>query len=330
MPRILITGSDGLVGHALRGVETKHEMMFSHWTAGKGDQKFANLLDPSDVDCLWHDAKPDIVIHAAAFVGGIGQQSAAPYDLCHKNLLMACNVVDACVRHKVKRLIAFSSVCAMPDYPWEKPQVFGKLKERCLHDHPPPPENWHYGHAKRMVDVLLDGAKKQHGLEGCTLVPANIFGTHDNYRLGTCHVVPALIHKLYLARKNGEPLRVWGDGSSEREFISSDDVARIVMRLADLPELPPRLIVSSGEAVTVRQLVDALVSSVMYFHNDRPVEGDSLLVEYDKDKPNGQHRRPTDTSLLRSLLPDFRFEPLGEALKRSYEWFASTYPNVRI
>ena len=330
MARILVTGSDGLVGQALRRVESqKHDNIYS--VREFGALKYGvDLLKPETVDKAFEACKPDVVIHAAAFVGGIGQQSAAPYDLCHKNLLMACNVVDACVRHKVKRLIAFSSVCAMPDYPWEKPQVFGKLKERCLHDHPPPPENWHYGHAKRMVDVLLDGAKKQHGLEGCTLVPANIFGTHDNYQLGTCHVVPALIHKLYLARKNGEPLRVWGDGSSEREFISSDDVARIVMRLADLPELPPRLIVSSGEAVTVRQLVDALVSSVMYFHNDRPVEGDSLLVEYDKDKPNGQRRRPTDTSLLRSLLPDFRFEPLGEALKRSYEWFASTYPNVRI
>ena len=225
MPRILITGSDGLVGHALRGVETKHEMMFSHWTAGKGDQKFANLLDPSDVDCLWHDAKPDIVIHAAAFVGGIGQQSAAPYDLCHKNLLMACNVVDACVRHKARRLIAFSSVCAMPG------TEVVPINEECMHVAEPPEANWHYGHAKRMIDVLLDGAKKQHGLEGCTLVPANIFGTHDNYQLGTCHVVPALIHKLYLARKSGGPLRVWGDGSSEREFISGDDVARIVMWL---------------------------------------------------------------------------------------------------
>jgi GDP-L-fucose synthase len=297
-------------------------MVFSVRVKGAYAGKFGDLCYPSHIDEAFDAVKPDVVIHAAAFVGGIGQQTEAPYDLCHKNLLMACNVVDACVRHKA-RLIAFSSVCAMPAYvalDAERANIRG-LEEGDLHRGMPPVQNWHYGHAKRMIDVLIDGAAKQHGLQGCTLIPANIFGTHDNYRLGTCHVVPALIHKLYQARKNGEPLRVWGDGSSEREFLSSDDVARIVMRLVDLPELPPRLIVSSGESVTIRELVDQL---------HKAVGRREPFPTYETDKPNGQRRRPTDTSLLRSLLPDFRFEPLGEALNRAYDWFASEYPNVRI
>ena len=324
--RILVTGADGLVGQALRRVETEHEMVFSHWTPGRGSGTFADLLDSEDVARIFYRASPNCVIHTAAFIGGIGQQSVAPYDLVHKNLLMACNVVDACVRQKA-RLIAFSSVCAMPSL--INLEGFGDvaLSEGCMHDFAPPAENWHYGHAKRMIDVLIDGAAKQHGLKGCTLIPANIFGTHDNYRLGTCHVVPALIHKLYLARKDGEPLRVWGDGSSEREFICSDDVARIVMQLVDLPELPPRLIVSNPQqawpnsGVTIKKLVSELLWS-----NKAVTDAD---VVWETDKPNGQRRRPTDTSLLRSLLPDFRFEPLGEALRRSYEWFVANYETAR-
>ena len=338
MARILVTGSDGLVGSALRRAAkgSQHEFVFSHRSPTAGLEREARLhtycdLDRTDQVARFFDfVKPDAVIHTAAFVGGIGQQEAHPFDLAHQNLLMNCNVIEQCVRHKVKRLLAFSSVCAMPDYSvsYVHPKDVGKdfkelsLNEGDMHAYQPPKENWHYGYAKRMVDVLIDGAMRQHGAKNwCSVIPVNIYGPNDNYRLGVCHVVPALIHKLYLARKNGEPLKVWGDGSAVREFLYADDLAKVLLRLLDLPEVPQRLIVSPSVPCSVQHLVTELC--VAAGHRDG-------FIDWQRDKPNGQHARPTDTSLLRRLLPGIEWTPLRDGLRASYEWFATNYPQVRM
>ena len=288
---------------------------------------YSNLVRPDSVAKLFSKVRPDAVIHTAAFVGGIGQQQSAPYDLVQQNLLMNCNVIEQCVQHGVKRLLAFSSVCAMPDtYDPDDGHPQPPLNENDLHDEQPPKENWHYGYAKRMVDVLIDGAMKQHGAKNwCSVIPVNIYGPNDNYRLGVCHVAPALIHKLYLARKSGEPLKVWGTGKSVREFMFVDDLAKVLLRLLDLPEVPQRLIVSPGTPTTIQQLCEELCAAADYLG----VSG-APKIQYDSDKPDGQHARPTDTSLLKRLLPDIEWTPLRDGLKASYEWFASSYPDVRM
>jgi len=307
---VLVTGGDGLVGSAVR--RAKPDAVYT--THGMAD-----LTDREETAALFEEGGPfDAVIHTAAFVGGIGQQVAHPFDLAHQNLLMNCNVIEQCVKHKVKRLLAFSSVCAYPDFNDGTP-----LTEGDLHDFEPPIPNWHYGYAKRMVDVLIDGAMKQHGARNwCSVIPVNIYGPNDNYRLGVCHVIPALIHKLYLARQSGEPLKVWGTGSAIREFMYVDDLAKVLLRLLDLPEVPQRLIVSPSVPTTVHELVAELVRGCGGLG---PVQ-----VEWDRAKPDGQHARPTDTSLLKRLLPGIEWTPLADGLRQSYRWFSKEYPNVRL
>ena len=309
--RVLVTGGDGLVGSAVR--RAKPDAVYT--THGMVD-----LTDREETAALFEEGGPfDAVIHTAAFVGGIGQQVAHPFDLVHQNLLMNCNVIEQCVKHKVKRLLAFSSVCAMPD-PGTGENA-DTLVEGMLHDDQPPQPNWHYGYAKRMVDVLIDGAMKQHGARNwCSVIPVNIYGPSDNYRLGVCHVVPALIHKLYNAKREGKPLQVWGTGSAIREFLYVDDLAKVLLRLLDLPEVPQRLIVSPSVPTTVHELV-SLLCHVNGFEAGK--------VEWDRTKPDGQHARPTDTSLLKRLLPDIEWTPLRDGLKASYEWFATNYEGCR-
>ena len=312
--RVLITGKEGLVGSAVqRAVGDNDDFVFVG--------RMHDLTSPYAASSMFRVVKPEAVIHTAAFVGGIGQQHAAPYDLVQQNLLMNCNVIEQCVKHKVKKLLAFSSVCAYPDLS-EVHGATAKLDEDDMHELQPPAPNWHYGYAKRMVDVLIDGAMKQHGVTNwCSVIPVNIYGPNDNYRLGVCHVVPALIHKLYLARKSGEPLKVWGTGSAIREFMFVDDLAKVLLRLLDLDEIPQRLIVSPSVPVTIQELVGELVGSTP------PGSG---KIEWDSSKPDGQHARPTDTSLLKRLLPGIEWTPLRDGLRQSYEWFASSYPDVRM
>lgn len=328
MARILVTGSGGLVGEAVRRASEsrpQHAFLFS---ARQGVWA-ADLTSQEDVAQVFKIACPDYVIHTAAFVGGVNQQVVAPYDLVQQNLLMNCNVIEQCIKHKVKKLLAFSSVCAMPDtYDPDDGHPQPPLNEYGLHHGAPPQPNWHYGYAKRMVDVLIDGAMKQHGVKNwCSVIPVNIYGPNDNHRLGVCHVVPALIHKLYNAKKSGSPLSVWGTGSAVREFLYVDDLARVLLRLLDLDEIPQRLIVSPSVPTTVRELVKTLVAECY---------PDLYKIEWDSSKPDGQHARPTDTSLLKSLLFKevvFSFDkfwtPLADGLRKSYEWFGNNYNEAR-
>ncbi len=321
--KVLVTGADGLVGSAIRrAAGNNHRFTFANRNERCGyDAWDVDLIDGRKVAAMFSRVQPDAVIHTAAFCGGIGQQGAAPFDLVHQNLLMNCNVIEQCLKHDVKRLLAFSSVCAYPDG-----KLDSGLVETDLHDRQPPLPNWHYGYAKRMVDVLIDGAMRQHGTRNwCSVVPVNIYGPNDNYRLGVCHVVPALIHKLYLARKSGEPLRVWGDGSPLREFLYADDLAKVLLRLLDLDEVPQRLIVSPGEQRSIKELVTELMLATVHNSGLRLADG----IEWQKDKPNGQHARPTDTSLLKRLLPDLKWTPLRDGLRQSYEWFSDNYETCR-
>jgi GDP-L-fucose synthase len=310
MKKVLVTGSNGLVGSAIRRM-ARYRPEFEFYFATRED---GDLTNESRVFDLFHKVKPDYVIHTAAKVGGIGGNMAGHGDYFYENILINAHVIEQARLHKVEKLLAFSSVCVFPD----NSQI---LKEEIIHDGPPFTGNFAYAHAKRMVDVQIQAYKSQHGVKNwSSIIPGNIYGTHDLYSLTHGHVIPSLIHKLYLAKKNGTDFNIWGDGKSLREFIFADDLAVILLKLLLEDEIPDRLIVSGFEQHSINEVVDMLVRAADFTGN----------VVYDTSKPNGQRNRQSDLSRLKELFPNYTPLELGAGLIASYKWFEKNYPNVRL
>jgi GDP-L-fucose synthase len=213
-----------------------------------------------------------------------------------------------------KRLISFMSTCIFPDkcaYP---------LNERDLHAGAPHPSNFGYAYAKRMLEVQSSAYRKEWGCQYIVAIPTNIYGPNDNYSLTEGHVVPALIHKTFLARQNGTPLSVWGSGKPLREFVYSEDIAKLSMwALENYHEEDP-IIFSSGIEVSIRELTETVARKMKF----------TGPIEFDASKPDGQFRKPSDTAKLRRYLPEFQWTPLDDGIERTVEWFLSHYPILRM
>jgi len=306
--KILITGGDGLVGNALK----KFVNVYNNYDFIFVNRNIADLTDENQVKLMFDKYKPDYVIHAAARVGGIGRNLNSPAKQFTDNILMNTHMIHHSYTHNVKKLIAFSSVCAFP-------KTLEVIVEDKLQDGEPYDAHFSYAYSKRMVDIQIQSYKKQYNVNYCSIIPGNIFGENDNFNLEDGHVVPSLIHKLYLAKTNSSPLVVWGDGSSTREFIYAEDLALICIKLLDEVEnLPLRLIVSGKEELSIKTLVELICNQADYNN-----------VYYDTTKPNGQRKRPTDHTLFHSIFENFSFTPLDKALKQTYNWFSENYNNAR-
>jgi GDP-L-fucose synthase len=309
--KVLVTGGNGLVGSAVKDIsKNKTNIDFVFVTHQEYD-----LTDQQQVNNLFLKYKPDYVIHTAAKVGGIGGNMIGHADYFYKNILINTHIIHNCHLHNIKKLLAFSSVCVFPDNSLI-------LKEDMMHNGAPFEGNFAYANAKRMVDVQIRAYKSQYGHKNwCSIIPANIYGPNDLYSLSHGHVIPSLIHKLYLASKNNTgKFYVWGDGKSMREFIFSYDLAEILIKLLDFEEIPERLIVSGQQEYSIKEVVDILVKSAKF----------KGQIIYDSSKPNGQRKRPCDLSLLNNLFPNFKQIDLKDGLEISYKWFSDNYPQVRI
>lgn len=308
--KILITGKNGLVGSAIRK-KSKEEQDLDFIFVGREDY---DLTKENEVDSLFATHRPDYVIHTAAKVGGIGGNMIGHADYFYQNILINSFLIHHAWKYKVEKLLAFSSVCVFPD----DSQI---LKEENMHNGPPFAGNFAYAYAKRMVDVQIRAYKNQHSIKNyCSIIPSNIIGAHDLYDLQHGHVLPSLIHKIYLAKKNKTDLEVWGDGQSLREFIFADDLAIILINLLKQKEIPERLTVAGNKQHSIKEMVDMLVKASQF-------EG---RVIFNASKPNGQRNRKSDLSLLNSIFPNFNFTNTEEAIKISYNWFSENYPNVRL
>lgn len=310
MKTILITGADGLVGNSLRKLQKNNkDLNFVFIT-----RKDADLSKEDSVNLIFEKHSPEYVIHTAAKVGGIGGNMIAHADYFYQNILINSHVIHNSWKHNVKKLLAFSSVCVFPD----DCQI---LKEENMHSGPPFSGNFAYAHAKRMVDIQIEAYKQQHGTTNyCSIIPSNIIGTHDLYNLKHGHVLPSLIHKIFLAKKNNTDLEVWGDGKSLREFVFSDDLAMALIQILRKESIPDKIIIAGRQQYSIKEIVDSLVKASNF-------KGD---VIFNNNKPNGQRNRQSDLSLFNNLLPNFEFTNIEEAIKISYNWFESNYPNVRL
>ena len=306
MKRILVTGSDGLVGSALRST-LDGDVFFA-------TREDADLTDFESADRLFREVAPTHVIHLAAVVGGIGGNIMHSGDFFRSNILINTNVLESARQNGVQRLVSFMSTCIFPNeakYP---------LSVEDLHNGPPHPSNFGYAYAKRMLDVQTRAYRAQWDSDFVIAVPTNIYGPHDNWNLEEGHVAPALIHKCYLAKMRDEPLVVWGSGSPLREFIYSGDVARLASWVLDDYKGTEPIILTSGIETPIKELVH-IVADAMEFEGP---------IVFDSEKPDGQFRKPSNAQPLLDLHGDFAFTPVAEGIRQTVDWFVANYPNVRM
>jgi GDP-L-fucose synthase len=295
----VITGGSGLIGSAFKdGVKLNSKR---------------DLRDYDKAEFAIGMYKPDVVVHCAAKVGGVGANMEFPADFFMDNIRMNTNVIQACKELKVKKLVSFLSTCVFPD------NVEYPLDENKIELGPPHHSNFAYAYAKRMADIQIRAFNKQYGTQYFSVIPCNVYGPNDNYSLESGHVIPMLIHKCYLAKKNKKTFEVWGDGTPLREFVYSKDVANIVDLLIQKYEGTEPVIISNPTEYTIKQVVDLIVEYM----------GFKGKVKWLTDKPNGQHRKPSSNAKLLSIIGDYEFTTLEKGLKESIEWFILNYPNVR-
>ena len=297
---MLVTGGRGLVGSSRSGDMNRVGSEF-------------DLRDKTVTDKLFSDLSPKNVIHCAARVGGLGGNMNHKGEFFYDNIMMNTNVIESCRVHNVKKLVCFLSTCVFPN------DVEYPLTEKKIHLGPPHNTNDSYSYAKRMADIQIRAYREQYGLNYVSVIPTNIYGPNDNFDLANGHVVPSLIHKCYLAKKNNTPFKIWGSGKPLREFIFSKDVGRLTKWVLENYEEEEPIIFSTSQEISIKDVVDLIVKH-MSFNGE---------VIWESDKPDGQFRKPSDNSKLLSYLPDFKFTSLDDGLKETIDWFVDNYENCR-
>ena len=229
MKTILVTGGTGLVGQGIKAV-TMHN--YPQYIFKYVSSKDCDLSSMEDTRKLFDALRPSHVIHLAACVGGLFKNMNHKVDMLEKNLLINYNVVKCCHDFGVEKLVACLSTCIFPDkttYP---------INEAMLHDGPPHDSNDAYAYAKRMLEIQCKAYRENYGSNFQCVIPTNIYGPHDNYHLEDAHVIPALIHKCYLAKKTNEPFVMRGTGKPLRQFIYSQDLADLIMWTLEFNDEP--------------------------------------------------------------------------------------------
>ena len=298
--KVLITGGTGLVGSSIsQGI--------------KLSSKDGDLRDLDKTLEIFDKHKPNKVIHCAGRVGGLGGNMNYKGEFFYDNIMMNTNVIEAARRTGVERLVCFLSTCVFPD------DVEYPLTEEKVHLGEPHFSNYPYAYAKRMADIQIRAYREQYGIEYVSVIPTNIYGPHDNFNIETGHVLPSLIHKCYLADKNNTDFVIWGTGKPLREFIFSKDIAKLTEWVLDNYTDEQPIIFSTSDAVTIKDVVDLIVEYMNFIGN----------VVWDRDKPDGQYRKPSSTAKLESLIPDYEFTSVEDGLKETVEWFHSNYESLR-
>jgi len=307
--KIFVAGHRGLVGSAI--VRRLQALGFDNLLVAGRDQ--LDLQDKTGVDAFFAAHRPEVVILAAAKVGGIHANSTYPADFLHDNLVLQTNVIDAAYRHGTAKLTFLGSSCI---YPKLAPQP---IKEEYLLTGPLEPTNEWYAIAKIAGIKLCQAYRRQYGFNAISLMPTNLYGPGDNFDLANSHVLPALIRKFHEAKLNGDPQVVmWGSGSPRREFLHVDDLAAACVHLTRTYEGEDIVNVGVGDDISIRELAELV----------REITGYQGEIVTDPSKPDGTPRKLLDVSRLHGLGWQATI-PLREGIAETYRWFLEHSGEVR-
>jgi GDP-L-fucose synthase len=271
-----------------------------------------DLVDPKSIKQILDDSQPDIILHLAAQVGGIGANREHPAEFFYNNLMMGVQLMHQAYLRKVKKFVALGTVCAYPKF---TPVPF---KEDNLWDGYPEETNAPYGLAKKMLLVQSQSYRQQYGFNAIFLLPVNLYGPRDNFNLESSHVIPALIRKCIEARDAGrKEVVVWGDGSPTREFLYVEDAARGILLAAELYNGNQPVNLGSGFEISILDLAELIVR----------LTGFKGKLTWDNSKPNGQPRRCLDTSRAEEYFGFKAQVKFEEGLSKTIEWYEHNRKN---
>lgn len=308
--KVLVTGGSGLVAYGLQKIKESfhHEFIFL-------SSKDCDLTNYDETKKLFIVHKPEYVIHLAAFVGGLFKNMNHKVDMFEKNAMINYNVLKCCHDYKVKKVISCLSTCIFPDkttYP---------INETMLHNGPPHSSNDAYAFAKRMLEIHSKAYQEQYNDNFICVIPTNIYGENDNYHLENAHVIPALIHKCYLAKKENNEFIVCGSGKPLRQFIYAQDLAELIMWTLEEYHEKESLILSVNEKeeISIREVATLIAREFNY----------EQRMRFDTSFADGQFKKTADNSKLMKYIPTFEFTSMKNGLQKSIQWFCQNYESCR-
>lgn len=314
--KTLVTGGSGLVGEAIKSQVNKDDYLFI-------SSKDCDLTNYDITYKYFKDHSPDNVIHLAAYVGGLFKNMNEKVEMFEKNLMINFNVIKVCYKLKIKKVICCLSTCIFPDkatYP---------IDESMLHEGPPHVSNNAYAYAKRMIEIQCRIYNEQFGTNFISVIPTNIYGEHDNYSIEDGHVIPALIHKCYLAKKNNTNFVVKGTGKPLRQFMYSKDLAKLILFVLKYCSSEKNstiiLSVSEKEEISIANVAKLIAKQYNYEH----------MLVFDSSFSDGQFKKTANNAKLMKLLKsnpeysDFVFTPIETGIEHSVKWFKENYSNCR-
>lgn len=308
--KIYVAGHRGLVGSAIvRSLQAK-----GYTNVIGRTHKELDLKDQAEVRAFFEKERPDVVVLAAAKVGGINANNTTPAEFAYENMQIQCNVIDCCHRYQVKKLLFLGSTCI---YPKMAPQP---IPEDALLTGPLEETNEAYAIAKIAGLEMCKFYKRQYGDNFISCMPTNLYGPHDNYDLQGSHVMPAMIRKFHEAKvKDAPSVELWGSGTPLREFLYVDDMADACVFLLENYDGEQHVNIGTGKEVTIRQLAETVKKVVGY-------EGE---IVWNSKMPDGTPRKLTNVDKLHGLGWTHKVE-LEEGVQLAYQWFKENVENARL
>jgi GDP-L-fucose synthase len=307
---ILVTGGSGLVGSSIKEISknySNYEFIFLH-------SKFLDLQNEKDTIDYFCKVKPSYVIHLAANVGGLFKNMKYKVEMFEDNMRINMNVLKASHLAKVKKVVSCLSTCIFPD------QTTYPIDETMLHNGAPHWSNDAYAYSKRMLEVLSKSYQEEYGDNFICVIPCNVYGKYDNFSLENGHVIPSLIHRCYLAKKEGSDFVVRGSGKPLRQFIYSEDLARLMMWSLLEYDGKDSLILADEKEWSIGEVAGMIARA--FGMEDRMV--------FDTSKEDGQFKKTASTDKLKKLYKGFEFVHMEEKIGEIVGWFMDQYLNLRI
>lgn len=300
--RVMVTGGGGFLGQAV-----VHQL-----EAAGADQVFVprsreyDMRTPAGIQAALTRGEPQMVLHLAAVVGGIGAMRENPGRYFYENAIMGIELMEQARLAAVEKFVTIGTVCSYPKF---APVPF---REDDLWDGYPEETNAPYGLAKKMLLVQGQAYREQYGFNVIHLIPVNLYGPGDNFDPATSHVIPALIRKCIEARDAGRPfIEVWGTGNASREFIYVDDAARGIVLASERYDRPEPVNLGVGDEITIRELVE-LIAQLAGFTGE---------IRWDRSKPDGQPRRKLNTDRARESFGFVATTPFADGLRETIRWY---------
>jgi GDP-L-fucose synthase len=305
--RVTVTGGAGFLGRQV----VQRLKAFSDVEVCAPRSREYDLIQMPDVMRLLDDAQPELVIHLAATVGGIGANQKSPGSFFYQNLMMGAQLMEQARVHGVQKFVALGTVCSYPKF---TPVPF---REENLWNGYPEETNAAYGIAKKAMLVQAQSYRQQYGFNAIHLLPANLYGPWDNFDLETSHVVPALIRKCVAARRqNLSQIEAWGSGEVSREFLYVEDCAEAILLAARDYNEGEAVNIGSGREVLIRELAE-MIATLAGFKGE---------IKWQTGKPDGQPRRQLDVTRAYEKFGFRAQTTLEEGLRRTIDWYESSNP----